>query len=413
MSKSHKKLLFILSGSIALYKVAYVLSDLKKKGHDIKIVATEAALKFVGLSTLEGLTSQKVYTELYANGSNMDHIYLMRWADLVVIAPATANFINKIANGIADDLASTTILAHDFHKPVLIFPAMNTKMFKHPATQSNIEKLSKWGFIICDSNTGQLACGETGVGRLLEPDDIIKLIEDNLNSSGINDHFTNKDEDLLHYKSVKILITSGGTQEPIDDVRSITNFSSGKTAAYIADTFIENGLNVTYICAESAQRPLLQSTIVTYKTFKELESALNIELKKDYTAIIHAAAVSDYAVKEINTDTAGKISSSLDEIKITLKRNPKLINTFKTLNPKIKIIGFKLTSTNDENVIYNKINTLFGDAQCELVVHNDFASIKNNQHSFNVYKNNNKILSNISLDDLSHELLNTLIRETI
>ena len=137
-SNTNPKLLFILTGSIALYKVMNVLSHFKKQNYDLEVVATDSALKFVGVSTIEGLTGKKVHSDLYANGSNMDHINLVRWADAIVVAPATANYLNKLASGIADDLASTLFLAHDFTKPWAVFPAMNTKMYKHPSTKQSI-----------------------------------------------------------------------------------------------------------------------------------------------------------------------------------------------------------------------------------------------------------------------------------
>ena len=408
MSQSHKKILFILTGSIALYKVAYVLSDLKKKGHAIKIIATESALKFVGLSTLEGLTSEKIHTDLYASGSNMDHIHLVRWADIIAIAPATANYINKIAAGIGDDLASTVMLAHDFTKPALVFPAMNTKMYEHPATQENIATLKKWGYKICDSNTGQLACGETGVGRLLEPSEIIYFIEQNLTTTNSASH------QIIHKSSnssAKVLITAGGTQEPIDDVRSITNVSSGKTAAHIANTFIEQGLDVTYVCAENAARPLFDCKVITYKTFKDLESVLNQELTHHYSMVIHAAAVSDYSIKEVSAINTGKIDSSQDEITLTLKKNPKIINTIKKISPHSKLIGFKLTSTNEQSEILHKVNSLFENAKCDFVIHNDYSSIKSGHHVFNIYQDNQLKQSNLLLNDLAYELCLTAIKE--
>jgi len=411
MSQSHKKILFIVTGSIALYKVAYVLSDLKKKGHSIKVVATESALKFVGLSTLEGLTSEKIYTDLYASGSNMDHIHLIRWADIIAIAPATANYINKLAAGIGDDLASTIMLAHDFTKPALVFPAMNTKMYEHPATQTNINSLKKWGYKICDSNTGQLACGETGVGRLLEPSEVISHIEQNLASVSESNKLEPAIKKSAKSSAAKVLITAGGTQEPIDNVRSITNVSSGKTAAHIANVFIEQGLSVTYVCAENSVRPLFDCKILTFKTFKDLETTLNQELTHNYSIIIHAAAVSDYSVKEINATNTGKINSSQDELIITLKKNPKLINNIKKISPDSKLVGFKLTSSHDQNEILSKVNSLFENANCDFVVHNDYSSIQSGHHTFNIYQAKQLHKPSLSLNDLAYELCLTAIKE--
>lgn len=404
MSKSNtqSKLLFILTGSIALYKVMNVLSHFKKNGSQIKVVATEAALKFVGHSTIEGLTGDKVHTDLYANGSNMDHINLVRWADSVIVAPATANYINKLASGIADDLASTLFLAHDFKKPFVLFPAMNTKMYQHPSTQESISKLKTWGVDILDSASGVLACGEIGVGRLLEPEQMIQAIE-NLPPSSLNN--TSEEKAAKPAQAMKILISSGGTQEPIDDVRVISNKSTGKTAATLADQFIVNGFTVTYLAAENAKIPTFECEVIKYTNFSSLEQKLRELLPQNYSTFIHAAAVSDYSV----IANEGKINSESEEITLKLKRNPKLIELVKKLNPDIKLIGFKLTSTNDDELIHCKIAKLFEQAHCDIVVHNDWSTIKSGQHTFNLFHKMKKLKSNLNLDDLSIELMNYVI----
>lgn len=395
-SNVNPKLLFILTGSIALYKVMNVLSHFKKQNYQIKVVATESALKFIGISTIEGLTGEKVHADLYENGSNMDHIHLIRWADAAVVAPATANYINKIATGIADDLASTLFLAHDFTKPFAVFPAMNTKMYLHPSTQKSITQLQSWGVDVLDSASGVLACGEIGVGRLLEPDQMVTAIE-NLKVSTL----VSRPLSALVSKAKKILISSGGTQEPIDDIRVISNKSTGKTAAQIADQFIMHGFTVTYLAAENAKLPTLECEVVKYTTFKNLEEKLRQLLPQDYSTFIHTAAVSDYSV----IPTTGKINSDSEELTIKLKRNPKLIDLVKKLNPQIKLVGFKLTSTTDTNLISEKITKLFELSKCDVVVHNDWSSVKSDQHMFNLHKHQNPVKANLTLDDLSQELI--------
>lgn len=395
-SSASPKLLFILTGSIALYKVMHVLSHFKKLNYNLKIIATESALKFVGLSTLEGLTSEKVHVDLYANGSNMDHIHLIRWADAVIVAPATANYINKIANGIADDLASTAFLAHDFQKPFIVMPAMNTKMYEHPSTQKSVAQLKAWGVQVLDSTSGSLACGETGAGRLLEPEQMISAIE-NLELQQEADVIIRK-ASMAPVK--KILISSGGTQEPIDDVRVISNKSTGRTAAFIADQLTENGFHVTYLAAENAKLPLLECEVVKFTTFADLELQMR-KLVPEHSAFIHTAAVSDYSV----IPSEGKINSNQEEVTLKLKRNPKLIELVKRLNPNIKLIGFKLTSTNDPQTIQEKVTGLFERAQCDVVIHNDWSSMKSGNHLFNIYSENNITKNNLTLEDLSHDLI--------
>ena len=166
-----------MTGSIACYKACSVLSKLKQNGHQVKTVMSEASQKFIGPATIEGLTGEAPITDMYASGQIMDHINLVRWADLIIVAPATANYINKISYGLGDDLLTTLFLAHDFKKPFLIAPAMNTMMYSHPTTQASIKKLKDMGVEILETASGVLACGEVGYGRLLEPDLILKEIE--------------------------------------------------------------------------------------------------------------------------------------------------------------------------------------------------------------------------------------------
>ena len=165
-----------MTGSIACYKACQAVSRLVQAGCEVQVVASPAALQFVGNATIEGLTGKPVVSDLYASGNAMDHIHLVRWADLILVAPASANFINKIARGVGDDLLTTMFLAHDFKKPYLVAPAMNTSMYLHPATQDSIQALKKMGVEILETASGVLACGEVGWGRLLEPDLIVQEV---------------------------------------------------------------------------------------------------------------------------------------------------------------------------------------------------------------------------------------------
>ncbi len=174
---SASNILFILSGSIACFKACHVISRLVQKGHHVRTVATEAALKFVGPATLEGLTREPVATDLFAAGGALDHITLARWADLTVVCPATANTLNRMAAGLADDLAGSLLLAHDWKKPLLVVPAMNPSMWTHPATVNAVETLRNWGVRFVAIGEGRTACGESGEGRLAEPEDIVATIE--------------------------------------------------------------------------------------------------------------------------------------------------------------------------------------------------------------------------------------------
>lgn len=176
MSKS-KKILFQLTGSIAAYKACTLISQLVKAGYDVQTVASASLSNFIGFSTLEGLTEKAVLTDMYQAGRAMDHINLARESDLMILCPATANSINKLAGGIADDVIGALFLANNFKTPFWIVPAMNTAMYTHPATQESLKKLERWGARVFETNEGRLACGEEGLGKMLEPEELFKEIE--------------------------------------------------------------------------------------------------------------------------------------------------------------------------------------------------------------------------------------------
>jgi phosphopantothenoylcysteine decarboxylase/phosphopantothenate--cysteine ligase len=345
---------------------------------------------------------------MYADGQVMDHIHLVRWADLILVAPATAHYINRISNGIGDDLLTTLFLAHDFKKPFLIAPAMNTMMYLHPTTQRSIKKLKEMNIEILEAASGVLACGEVGYGRLLEPDLIVKEVELRLNSS-----FTaTATAPVQKSKNIQVLITAGGTSEPIDDIRVITNRSTGKTASVLADHLVESGFEVTFLHSENSLKPKNPTQTVTFTTFNDLQSKLETELKRSsYDWVIHTAAVSDYSVQP----TEGKISSDADEITLKLKRNPKLIDQIKKISPKTKLVGFKLTSTTDPKTITEKVGKLFSNAHCDFVVQNDWSDIKNNKRIFNVYSAQSVQPDSIEgLDELSATLFHKILaKETL
>lgn len=177
------KHLLLMTGSIACAKATSLISEWVKRGDEVKVVCTPAALNFVGVATLEGLSQQQVMTSTYEDGAMMDHIHVSRWADQITVCPATANVINKLAAGIADDVVTTVLIAayshaQQLHKPIVVVPAMNTMMWQYPATQQAIKTLSGWGFHVMPPQAGDLACGEQGAGRMPEVSDILKLVDD-------------------------------------------------------------------------------------------------------------------------------------------------------------------------------------------------------------------------------------------
>ncbi|GIL17550.1 MAG: phosphopantothenoylcysteine decarboxylase [Oligoflexia bacterium] len=377
MSKS--KILFIMTGSIACYKACALISKLVQNRFEVQVVATKSALQFVGNATLEGLTGKPVVSDMWERGTIMDHIHLSRWADLVLVCPATANYINKISQGVGDDIATTLFLSHQFEKPFLIAPAMNTAMYLHPVTAASIQKLKALGVGILETASGVLACGEVGYGKLLDPELIFHEIETALKRPA-----STQTQPIRKSEAKKILITSGGTAEPIDQVRVLSNKSTGTTGAHLADVLIELGFDVTYLHAKNAVRPQNSCEKVTFETFLDLERQLQSLLKtNDYAAVIHAAAVSDFSILSIQAgdetlepNPDQKISSE-SEVTIRLKRNPKLLDQIRDFskNSAIKIVAFKMTATHQKAKWQEAVNKVLSRSKPDLVIHNDMSEM--------------------------------------
>ena len=383
------EVLFQLSGSIAAYKACHVVSRLVQAGCGVQTVATRSALEFVGPATLEGLTGRPVATETIAPGSMMDHIHLVRRADLVVLCPATANTINRLAAGIADDLIGTMFLAFDFRVPYVVVPAMNAAMYEHPATTAALERLRGWGVEFIEPSSGSLACGEIGPGRLAEPDDIVAELLGRLSGTGA----PIRREPAR--PGSRILITAGGTKVPIDGVRAITNTSSGRTGADLATHFARAGHDVTLLHAADAALP--EPTIGTislrsFTTFDDLAGALSERLTGGrFDAVIHLAAVSDFDVDHVvvdgtsvTVDTRSKLDSG-DVMEIHLERNPKLLAQLKELGgDSLVVVGFKLTNGASTDQRAAAVQSIVGDT--DLVVHNDLTEMSEGRHVATIYR---------------------------
>ena len=362
---SGSNLLFILTGSIAGFKACDAISQLVQRGHRVRTVATEAALRFIGPATLEGLTGSPVLSDLFASGAALEHIDLTRWADAVVVCPATANTINHFAAGLADDLAGALFLAHDRSKPFLIAPAMNPAMWSHPATVASVEKLTQWGVRFLPVGEGRTACGEIGEGRLAESSGIVAAVEAAVAKPA---------------RRLRVLVTSGGTSEPLDGVRVLTNTSTGGTGAGIASNLARCGHQVVLLRARTAVKTDAPVEEQIFSTFAELESALRQRLAgEDFDAVIHAAAVSDFGVEsvlvdgEILTPGNAKLESSGTSMAIRLKHFPKLVDSLRKMsrNPQIKVVAFKLTSGAAPAKVHEAVDLLLQRSGADLVVHND------------------------------------------
>lgn len=390
-------ILFLMSGSIACAKASGLISIWAKQGHSIKVACTASVSNFIGKATLEGLSGSPVYFTVFEEQNMMEHIHLSRWADKIVLAPATANIINKIAHGIADDLVTSIwVAAYSLGKPMFLVPAMNSMMWDYPATQASVSQLKHWGVHIISPASGELACGETGPGRMPEIEDIDRHI------------FASNAKDAR-----SILITAGGMREYIDGVRYIGNYSSGRTGAEIANYFSTQGFDVTWLGAKSALQPARVKNRVLYETFEDLSSQLSSQLKQNhFDIVIHAAAVSDFSVESLScgklkqsASRENKIPSS-ETLQIQLKRNPKLVNEIKnwSVNPDIRVVAFKLTNTNVYEDRLKAVDKLMSQSAVDYVVHNDMSDISQTSHSYNLFDSRNK---NIQCKDI-HTLCHTI-----
>jgi phosphopantothenoylcysteine decarboxylase/phosphopantothenate--cysteine ligase len=367
------KVLFAVSGSIAGIKAAAAVSQLVQRGHEVQVIATPAALRFVGSATWEGLTNKTVISDVFAEGHQMDHIHLARWADVLMLAPASANAIANWAQGAAPDLPSTLFLAFERTKPILLAPAMNKEMWAHPAVQKNLMILKGWNVQVLEPDSGSLACGEIGAGRLVSPEQIVNAIENTL---------------AKPISSKRILITSGATREPLDGVRFITNFSTGQTGASLADAFAEQGYQVTYLHGPGAITPKNPNVKINeFTDFLSLRDRLQSQLAEKYDVILQAAAISDFSVDEIRSadgklDREGKIRSN-QELELKLKQNPKLVLNLKEWSlPHVpKVIAFKLTNTQDTKERSLAVDRLLDRAEIDAVVWNDMSEIQADQHN--------------------------------
>ena len=387
MSKSEHtqtkpNILMLMSGSIACDKASSLISEWTKRGSKVRVVCTRSVTEFVDHSTLRGLGAGMVLDNIFTPDQAMEHISLGKWADIIIAAPATSNLINKLSAGIADDAVSTVWqAAYGQGKPMVIVPAMNTRMWRYPATQESVKRLKQWGIHVLPVGEGELACGEQGEGRMLEPEEILE----------ITDRLLAFDTQV---PGKRILVTAGGTRERIDSVRYVGNMSSGSTASRLADKLVAMGHEITWLGAEDAMRPTSVNRMVSYYSFTDLEARLRELLGSgNYDVVIHAAAVSDFSVASVETgdgkalqNQQGKLSSDSDLL-LRLERNPKLLSQLKTWsgNPGLQVIGFKLTDTEDPQQRIAAVKKQFEYSGVDAVVHNDLSEISKKAHPFHLY----------------------------
>ena len=394
----NKKILFIICGGISAYKSLETIRLFKKNNAEIKTILTKSAKEFVTPLSIASLSQGKVYDDLFniENETEMDHISLSRWADVIVIAPATANTLSKLSNGYTEDLASTVILASN--KQVFLAPAMNVRMWNHQSTQNHIKILKGYGYKFIGPEIGDMACGEYGEGKMSEPVNIYNKIHNFL---------TNKTKN----KKIKALVTAGPTNEYIDPVRFITNKSSGKQGYEIAKSLSNRGFDTTLISGPTNLEVSENINLIKVETAKEMFKATQQNLPTDIA--IFAAAVSDF---KINKRKKEKIKKHHD-LTINLEKNIDILNyvsSHNSMRPKL-VIGFAAETNNlDKNAIEKLKNK-----NCDWIIANDVSKKESGFNSeFNEvtihYKNKEIKKEKLSLkrkSEISEEIVDRIITQ--
>ena len=326
-----KKIVLGVTGGIAVYKAVDLVSRLRKAGAEVRVIMTEHAQQFVTPLTFKEISGHKVAVSMWEGNAefNVEHIALANWADMFVVAPATANILAKMAHGLADDLLSTTLLAAQ--APVLVCPAMNTGMYENVVTQANIAKLKEYGVTVMPPAVGRLACGTSGAGRLPEPQEILEFIDL---------FFARREGDM---RGLKVLVTAAGTREPIDPVRYVGNRSSGKMGYAVAQAAAERGADVLLVTGPSALPVPANVRAVKVETTREMMDAC-LDAYDGMDIVIKAAAVADYRPH----DVAGqKIKKKTDDaLTVVMDKNPDILKELGARKTKQVLVGFAAETQN-------------------------------------------------------------------
>ena len=393
---NEKKILLIICGGIAAYKSLEVIRLLKKNGSSVKTILTNNAKNFITPLSAASLSQEKVYTDLFNsdNESEMDHISLSRWADLILIAPATANTISKISFGLSDDLASTVVFASD--KKIFIAPAMNVRMWEHQSNKNNLKKLNDFGYEIIGPEIGEMACGEYGMGKMSEPEKIINYINNYFKKIESNNKF-------------KALVTAGPTHEYIDPVRFISNKSSGKQGYEIAKSLSENGFNTTLISGPVNLNSIKDVNLIKVRTADEmLEATLN-NLPTDVA--IFSAAVADFKLKNKEKEKIKKDTIS----KLSLEKNTDIlghISNHNSLRPKL-VVGFAAETNSLKNNALKKLS----EKNCDWIIANDISKkdigFESDFNKVSIYYKNKseENLPKMKKSILANEIVNRIISQ--
>ena len=394
-----KNILVGVTGGIAAFKSASIVSLLKKKGYNVKVVMTENATNIIGSLTLETLSKNRVYVDMWDKNPHyeVEHISLADWADIVLIAPATYNIIGKVANGIADDMLSTILSAVSLRKPVFFALAMNVNMYENPILNKNIDKLKTYGYRFIDTNEGLLACNYEAKGRMKEPEEIVDIIE-RYNLASKIDNF----KDAL--KGKKLLITSGRTREDIDPIRYLSNKSSGKMGYSLAQAAVDLGAEVTLVSG-----PTNLNVPDGLKEFISVDSAIHMYEKvdekfKDTDIFIACAAVADYRPKEYQDK---KIKKSDLNLTIELVRNPDILFEMGKKKENQLLVGF---AAETNNIIENALKKL-EKKNLDMIVANNASTMGTDTNSIEIIRKDRSstVINQKSKIELAYDILKEVI----
>ena len=394
-----KNILVGVTGGIAAFKSASIVSLLKKKGYNVKVVMTENATNIIGPLTLETLSKNRVYVDMWDKNPHyeVEHISLADWADIVLIAPATYNIIGKVANGIADDMLSTILSAVSLRKPVFFALAMNVNMYENPILNENIDKLKTYGYRFIDTNEGLLACNYEAKGRMKEPEEIVDIIE-RYNLATKIENF----KDAL--KGKKLLITSGRTREDIDPIRYLSNKSSGKMGYSLAQAAVDLGAEVTLVSG-----PTNLNVPDGLKEFISVDSAIHMYEKvdekfKDTDIFIACAAVADYRPKEYQDK---KIKKSDLNLTIELVRNPDILFEMGKKKENQLLVGF---AAETNNIIENALKKL-EKKNLDLIVANNASTMGTDTNSIEIIRKDRSstVINQKSKIELAYDILKEVV----
>ncbi|MBS8263407.1 bifunctional phosphopantothenoylcysteine decarboxylase/phosphopantothenate--cysteine ligase CoaBC [Mesobacillus boroniphilus] len=391
-----KKILLCVTGGIAVYKGAALTSKLTQAGAEVKVILSDSAAKFVTPLTFQALSRSEVYTDTFdeKNPENIAHIHLADWADLIIVAPATANIIGKLANGIADNMISTTLLAAT--APVWVAPAMNVHMYQHPAVQKNMETLRSFGYEFIEPGEGYLACGYTGKGRLEEPETIVELAG----------QFFNKQDGELSGKT--FLITAGPTREKIDPVRFLTNHSTGKMGYALAGEAVKMGARVVLVSGPVNLEPPSGAELIKVESAEEMyQAALGHFGEAD--VLIGTAAVADYRPKYIYEE---KMKKKEGDQALELERTKDILFELGQKKKGQVIVGFAAETNDVENHAKGKLARKNADMIVANNVKQEGAGFGADTNIVTIYKKDGTIieLPLMSKSDVARNILTEVVQ---